>query len=372
MKLSEFRLERYFSKYEFITPFLLCCSDCQSFTVGEILNMDSCSLEQLQNLWLGYTDSQGNEDLRKEIAKLYTQTGSNLILVHTGAEEAIFNFMNVMLESKDHIIVQFPCYQSLFEIAKSIGCEVTKWQSSKEGLWEWDIDFIKKAVKSNTKAVILNCPHNPTGFLMKKESFLELVNLSHKKGFIIFSDEVYRLLEYDEKDRLPALCDIDNNGVSLGVMSKSFGLAGLRIGWIATHNQRLFKKLSAFKDYLTICNSAPSELLATIALRHKDKIIKRNMHIIRNNLKLLNKFFSKHQEIFKWLPPKAGPVAFPSFRYRTNINSFCHDLLNKVEVLLLPGTLYGDFKRNFRIGFGRTDFIQALNKFDEYLQKRKL
>lgn len=369
MKLAEFRLERFFDKYEFTAPFLLGCSDCQSFSAGEILRMDSRTPEQFQNLWLGYTDTQGSETLRKEIAKLYTKTGAEHILVHSGAEEAIFNFMNVTLEPGDHVIVQFPCYQSLFEIAGSIGCEVTKWQSSRRGFWEWDIYFIKKSVKSNTRAVILNFPHNPTGSLMEKGAFLELADLSRKKGFIIFSDEVYRLLEYNEKDRLPALCDIDSRGVSLGVMSKSFGLAGLRIGWIATHNKSLFKKLTAFKDYLTICNSAPSEFLATIALKNMDRIIGRNMNILRNNIEKLNAFFPKYQGIFKWTPPQAGPVAFPSIEYNTNADFFCHDLLMKAGVLLLPGTLYGNFKKNFRIGFGRIDLSQGLEKIDTYFQK---
>jgi aspartate/methionine/tyrosine aminotransferase len=188
---------------------------------------------------------------------------------------------------------------------------------------------------------------------------------------LIFSNEVYRLrlLEYDEKDQLPALIDVDDRGVSLGAMSKRLGLAGLRIGWIATGNRNLYTRLTAFKDYTTICNSAPSELIATIALRHRAQLIRRNLQIIHENLSFLNNFFIKYEDIFYWAMPKAGPIAFPSLRLNKNAKSFCRDLMAQTVVLLLPGSLYGDFKKNFRIGFGRADFAVGLQRFDEYLQK---
>ncbi len=369
MKLPEFGLERYFAKYEFHSPWLLCCSDCQSFTVGEILDMEPGSSERLRELWLGYTESSGSPALKEAIAGLYSTAGPDHILVHAGAEEAIFNFMNVVLDKGDHVIVHYPCYQSLFEVAESIGCEATPWWTREEDGWELDIDFLKGALTPRTKAVIINCPHNPTGYLASETTFRELVELSREHGFVIFSDEVYRLLEYDPADRLPALCDLDDNGLSLGVMSKSLGLPGLRIGWIATRNRDLYARMAAFKDYTTICNSAPSEFIAAIALKNRERIVEMSLNIIRDNLEELNRFFVAHADLFYWRPPKAGPIAVPALRRDRDVASFCHVLVSESGVLLLPGTLYDPSCRNFRIGFGRSNFSECLHHLDAWLPR---
>ena len=275
MKIEPFRLERYFAKYEFNAPYLLSSSDCESITIRELLDMQSGSDEEFMQQKLGYTESEGAPLLRENIAGLYSNMKPSEILVHTGAEEAIFNAMNVILGQGDHVIVHYPCYQSLMEVATAIGAEVTLWKGDQAQNWRLDLEVLKDHIRTNTKLVVLNCPHNPTGYLMPANEFEELVTLSQKHGFIIFSDEVYRGLEYDDQDRLPALGDIDDRGISLGVMSKTYGLPGLRIGWIATRNKKLYQQLAGFKDYTTICNSAPSEFLSTIALQHESKIRKK-------------------------------------------------------------------------------------------------
>jgi aspartate/methionine/tyrosine aminotransferase len=371
LKLPPFALERYFAEHEFKAPHLLCCSDCQSFSLKEILDLEGGSAERFFDLWLGYTESLGLPALREEIARLYQATGADQIIVFAGAQEGILAFMQAALSPGDHIIVHYTAYQSLFEIARSLGCQVTLWPAREEDGWRLDLDFVRKNLKPHTRAVVINCPHNPTGYLMPTDDFQSLVQLSQKHGFLIFSDEVYRGLELDAADRLPALCDVDERGASLGVMSKTFGLAGLRIGWIATRNRRFFGQLAAFKDYTTICNSAPGEFLATIALKHASTIVSRNLSIIRSNLEALESFFHRHREIFRWSAPKAGPIAFPSIRQKITATAFCHDVLTQSGVLLLPGPLYGnEFSAHFRIGFGRREFITGLEHFDHYLQKR--
>lgn len=367
MQIKPFELERYFAKYEFTTPYLLSCSDCETFSINDILKLENNASDEFNNLLLGYTESLGNITLRTEIANIYQNISAENILVHVGAQEAIFNLMHSILTSDDHIIVHYPCYQSLHEVARSIGCKITKWQTSEESEWKLDINFLKKNLQKNTKLVIINCPHNPTGYLLDNQTFHELVNLSHIHGFIIFSDEVYRLLEYDHQSRLPALCDLDERGISLGVMSKSFGLAGLRLGWLATNNKNILEKLISFKDYTTICNSAPSEFLATIALKNKDYIVSRNRKIVVDNLKLLKKFIEKYNSYFTWCEPQAGPIAFPTLK-NADVNSFCDNLREQKGVLLAPGNLFQDDSNNFRIGFGRSNFQQCLTKFEEFLQ----
>jgi aspartate/methionine/tyrosine aminotransferase len=205
---------------------------------------------------------------------------------------------------------------------------------------------------------------------MSQEVQQGLVEIAADHGLLLFSDEVYRGLEYEPADRLPAACDLYDNAISLGVMSKTYGLAGLRIGWVATRNPQLLESMLAIKDYTTICNSAPSELLATIALRHRDKLVTRNLSIIGENLKLLNEFFARHEEIFEWLPPRAGPIAFPRLRLPRSIDAFCLELVEHEGVMLVPGTNFDDDQNHFRIGFGRRNMPEALERLEHFVEKR--
>ena len=367
MKLEQFKLERYFAKYEFSAPYLLCSSDCESMALGDLLALEPGAQERFSSLRLGYTESLGDPALRKVITEQYDHVTEDQVLVHTGAEEAIFSFMNVALRPGDHIIVHAPYYQSLGEVARGIGADVTEWQGDPEGGWALDIDALKDKLTDRTKVVVVNFPHNPTGFLPAPALLYALSELSERHGFIIFSDEVYRGLELDPSDRLPAFADLNDRAVSLGVLSKTYGLAGLRIGWIATRNDNIFRKLAAFKDYTTICNSAPSEFLATLALQHGEAIAERNRHIIRRNLDHLDLFFGAHRELFAWHRPKAGSVAFPALLQGT-VDAFCDDLVNNAGVLLLPGTLYGSGFNSFRIGFGRENLPDSLMRVETYIR----
>ncbi len=367
MQLDPFRLERYFAQHEFSAPYLLCSSDCDSMKLGELLAMEEGAAERLSSLWLGYTESLGHSELRHAISALYEQIGADQIIVHAGAEEAIFNFMNVALGPGDHVIVHAPYYQSLGEVARGVGAEVTEWRGRPEQGWQLGLDDVKGALTDRTKVVAVNFPHNPTGFLPTPAFVRELSDLSERHGFIVFSDEVYRGLELDRADRLPAFADVNARAVSLGVMSKTYGLAGLRIGWTATRNRRVFGALAAFKDYTTICNSAPSEFLAALALRHAETIAERNLRIIRGNLDRLDRFFAAHAGRFDWRRPRAGSIAFPTLRQGA-VDAFCADLLRKKGVLLLPGTLYGPGFNSFRIGFGRRNLPHALDRLEQYVR----
>ncbi len=367
MALAPFKLERYFARYEFKAAYLLCASDCESLSVAELLSFEPEASRQLQELWLGYTESQGSPELKAAIAELYERIDPQQILVHAGAEEAIYAFMRASLQPGDHAIVHFPCYQSLEEVARQSGCEVTRWVAREEDNWELDLDFLKNAIRPTTRLIVLNCPHNPTGYLMSASRQQQLVEIARQHNLLLFSDEVYRYSEHDPQDRLPAACDLYENAVSLGVMSKTFGLAGLRIGWLATRNRAVFERVAAYKDYLSICNSAPSEFLATLALRHKDRLIERNLDIIKANLGLLDIFFKRHQDVFNWQAPRAGSIAFPSLKTGQPIEEFCVELLERQGVLLLPGSYFEAGDRNFRLGFGRRNMPQGLEKMAEFL-----
>jgi aspartate/methionine/tyrosine aminotransferase len=367
MQIPPFKLERYFARYEFNVKHVLCASDCESFSVQDLLNLEPGSDEQLHRHWLGYTESQGSPTLRLEISKLYDHIKPEQILVHSGAEEAIFLFMHAVLEPTDNVIVHWPCYQSLHEVARSIGSEVTLWKANEGGGWSLDPDDLRQLIQPRTKAVIVNTPHNPTGYLMPPAVFEEISRICREHNLILFSDEVYRESEYDPGSRLPSACDLAENNASLGVMSKTYGLAGLRIGWIATQNAEIYNRMAALKDYTTICNSAPSEFLSELALRHRDKLVKRNLEIITANLAELDQFFVRQADRFEWQRPQAGAIGFPKL-IGGDVGDFCEKLVENTSVLLLPGSLYDDPGNHFRIGFGRKNFPEALNHFEAYLE----
>ena len=367
MKIPPFLLERYFASHEFNVQFLLCASDCQSVSIGELLQLEPGAAERFFEQRLGYTESAGSPALRQAIAALYASTRPEQILVHSGAEEAIFLFMHAVLQPGDHLVVQSPCYQSLFEVARSIGCTVDPWPLREEEGWAPDLSELRRLIRRRTRAVVVNSPHNPTGYQMPLAMFREVIRMAEERGILLFSDEVYREAEYQEKDRLPAACDLSEACVSLGVMSKSYGLAGLRIGWLATRNARLLDAVAALKDYTTICCPAPSEFLAELALRYRQAILRRNLGLIAGNLQVLDEFFARHPERFVWLRPRAGPVAFPRL-IGAEVESFCDRLRERSGVLLLPGSVFGDKDNHFRIGFGRANLPEAVARLEEALR----
>jgi aspartate/methionine/tyrosine aminotransferase len=373
MNLPPFKLERYFARYEFTTEYLLCSSDCEAMSIADLLSLDADpagAAEKFQSVWLGYTESQGHPALRREISKIYETIQPEEFLVHTGAEEAIFLFMLATLKTDDHVIVHAPCYQSLMEVANGVGCDVSPWLAREENGWALDLDELKHLLRPNTKVIIVNTPHNPTGHLMSRADFDSLNRFSQENELILFLDEVYRESEYDPSARLPAACDMGGHAVSLGVTSKTYGLAGLRIGWIATKNRKIYEKMASLKDYTTICNSAPSEFLAEVAMRNRHKLAERNLDIIKTNLEVMDDFFTRHSSLFTWVRPQAGSMGFPKL-LKGEVEEFCDMVVRKAGVLLLPGTMYDDTGNHFRVGLGRKNLPQAVERLEEFLSSFK-
>ncbi|PYP67682.1 MAG: aminotransferase [Gemmatimonadetes bacterium] len=369
MQIADFALERYFARWEFSVRHLLCASDVEAYPLQELLALADPSMrEAWDGLRLGYTESAGHPLLRAEIAKLYSTTARDDVITFVGAEEAIFLCMHAVLSPGDHAVVVWPSYQSLYEVARSIGAAVTLVPLDPHD-WALDPDGVLGAIRPNTRVIIINFPHSPTGALVPRSVLDCLTATAEARGITLFSDEVYRYLEFDEAQRLPAAVDLGRRTASLGVMSKVFALAGLRVGWIATHDEALRERLSRLKDYTTICGSAPSEILAIIALRARERVIARSREIIANNLPLLDRFFDDFGEHFIWTRPRAGSVAFP--RLRTGeIDRFCAELVEAEGVLLLPGSQFQHDGNHFRIGFGRTDMPQALEHLERFVRRR--
>ena len=368
-RVPDFKLEEFWKKYEFSAPYLLCPSDAETWSLNEILAMaDSESKNLWDHLSLGYTESAGLPLLRREIARLYTLLNENHILTTAGAEEGIYCIMSSLLTPSDHVIVMSPCYQSLETLPKVLGAEVTAIELCQEQGWKLGIEELRSSFRPNTKLLILNLPHNPSGALLDQNVFEEMITLARKSGTSIFSDEVYRYLEVDETKRLPAIADAYEKGISLNVMTKSFGLGGLRIGWLASQDTAILQMAASYKMYTSICNSAPSEILALIALRAKDHILQRNRHIILRNLEILDNFMKRHRHSLKWIRPEGGTVAFLELLLPINIDEFTELLVQKTGVLIMPASVF-DYPGNFfRIGFGRKNMPEALERFEPFLK----
>jgi len=369
MNLPPFELERYFAVHEFTAKRLLCVSDCQPLTVAELLALSEGAAEAFAALPLGYADSRGGPELRQAVCSLYDSLRPDDLLVHVGAEEAIFTFFSALVAPGDQVIVQTPCYRSLRDVPAALGATVVEWPGRQENGWIPDLGFLKKALREKTRAVVVNFPHNPTGAMPDAGTFREIARLCDAAGAVLFSDEVYRFLEYDPADRLPAACDISDTAVSLGVMSKSFGLAGLRVGWAATRNARLLAAMARIKDYTTICGSPATEFLAALAITNREQVLGRTRKITLENLATARDFMSRRADRFAWAGPKAGPIAFPRLTGDGDAAAFTERLLAATGALLLPGRVYGHYPSHFRLGFGRAGFAEGLAVVDAFLDK---
>ena len=368
--LPAFKLERYFARYEFTVPHQLASSDAESFSIGELLALDPQARAGFEALGLGYTEAAGHPQLRETLASLYQTCGAQNLLVHAGAQEAIFTWALAALAPGDHVIVQFPCYQSLAEMARWRGCDVTLWaMRERQGVWELDMEELEAALGERTRAIIINTPHNPTGYCFTPEEMERLVALARSHDLFLLADEVYRYSEYEEWIRLPWVCDLYERALSIGVMSKSFGLAGLRLGWAASQDASLLDAMARIKDYTSICTSAPSEFLAQLALCHRDRLLERNLSLIQRNLDLADEFFAEFAQLFVWRRPKAGTIAFPRL-CQEGADDYCRRLIQEAGVLLLPASLYDFGDHHVRIGFGRQDFPRGLQRWRDYCREQ--
>lgn len=369
MNLNTFKLEDYLCEYEFNAPYLLCCSDAESWSLEEILKMANV---QEHNLWdklrLGYTESKGLPVLRETIAStLYPGLTADNIRCFAGAEDAIFCTFFALCNPKDHVIVLTPCYQSLLEIPKLKGSSITTIDLKEENDWRIDLEAIKKAIEPNTKCLVMNFPHNPTGQIISQDELNALVALLDQHGIILFSDEVYRLLGPNETKWADPAASIYPKAISLGVMSKAYGMAGLRIGWIACQDKTLLEQIEKIKHYTSICNCGPAEIISLIALRNQTILINRNNNIVDNNLSLLDGFFKEQGTRFSWVRPQGGCVGFVKYHGAEPIDLFCKRLVDKSGILLLPASIYDVNSNHFRIGFGRKNMPEALERFKNFL-----
>ena len=366
MELKPFRIEQYYGLYEFTAEFMLSSSDAETVAVSDLLALEPGAEAALFEQRLGYTESPGAPALREAISAIYETVASDDVLVVSAAEEGIFAAYHALLRPGDHVVVETPCYESALELARSTGAEVTEWRRRNADGWAHDLDELERVLRPDTSLVYVNTPHNPTGTSMPRAVLDRLVELCAERHAWLFCDEVYRELEHDPSDRLPAACDLYERAISLGSMSKTYGLPGLRLGWLASRDRDALARVLEFKYYTTICSSAPSELLSEIAIRHRDVLAERNRAIVLGNLPLLDAFFERHAGRFNWVRPTASPIGFPKVEGVADVTAFCRRLVDETGVLLLPGTVY-DEPEHVRFGYGRANMPEALARLETWL-----
>lgn len=373
--LPDFRLEAHFSRWEFKAKHHLTASDAQSMTAGELLALDGPqAAETFAQQWLGYTETYGSPALREAIAATYDRCAAADVLCFAGAEEGLYLANRVLLDSSDHAIVITPNYQAAETVPLSI-CAVTGVPLDPAQSWALNLDQLAAAIQPNTKLVSINFPHNPTGAILPADQLTALIDLCRLHGLWLLSDEVYRGLGAYPERQIPQVADLYEKGLSLNVMSKAYGLPGLRIGWIACQDRALLQQLERAKHYLSICNAGPSEALAEIALRHRDTLLARNNELVRENLALLDGFFSRYPALFDWQHPDGGCIAFPRYKGSDGVNAFAEALVEQAGVLVLPAGIYhsdlGPVPNDrFRIGFGRQGLAEGLAAFRQFLEER--
>ena len=371
-RLPDFQLETYFSRWEFNTKYNMCASDIESVSLRELLLLSSKEDKELwDNLDFGYTETYGSLKIREAIAETYDNTSSSDIITFAGAEEGIYVTMKCILNKNDHAIVITPNYQSSETLPRSI-CEVTGIGLNPNNNWDLDIQKIIDSIKPNTRLISINFPHNPTGKIISMDTLYDLISIAREKNIYLFNDEIYRLMERDSSKRLIQVSDLYEKGISLNAMSKSYGMPGLRIGWIASKDHDLLDKMEKMKHYLSICNSAPSEILAIIALNSRKNILDRTLKIVTKNLNILNKFFLEYENLFDWKEPDGGCVGYPKYKGEDGADVFCENLIKEESILLLPSSVYmSDIlkspENHFRIGYGRKNMPEALELVKKFI-----
>ncbi len=377
MPLPDFRLETYFSRWEFVAEHHLTASDSQTLTVGELLALGTeAEREEFAGLPLGYVETWGSERLRTAVAATYARCEPDDVLVFAGAEEALFLVLQLLVAPGEHAVVTVPSYQALETVPLAAGVQVGGVLLDESDGWRLDLDAVRAALRPSTRLVAVNFPNNPTGAVPDPATWAGLVELCEERGIRLLADEVYRGLELDPFRTLTQAADLSSTAVSVNVMSKSYGLPGLRVGWIACRDHAVLERLERHKHYTSICNAGPSEFLAALALGHASAVQARNRTIIAENLPAFDAFFAQHQELFDWTPPDGGAVAFPRYRGPEGVETFCRELVETEGVLLLPASVYASQLAEvpadrFRIGVGRRNPGPALDALDRFLTTRR-
>lgn len=370
MNIKTFSVERWMNSYEHGAFYNLAETDAKAFTLDELLSLGKKFevLDELLRVKISYNPTTGSQSLREIISSFYKGTGPENILITTGAIEADFLVTNSLVEPGDTVIVQFPAYQALYSTAEARGARIKYWNMSIDRGYEPDIDELKTLIDDNTKMIVLNIPHNPTGAVISEEQLKAILSWAEDGDFWVLCDEVYHDFTLEPGAVPPYGRTLSKKAISVGSMSKAYGLSGLRLGWIAAPED-LINRCWCWKDYTSISNSPINDFLAAFALKNIEKVMDRNLGIARQNLETLLKWFKEHADFFDYVKPRAGVLTFPRVKnISMTTEELCKKLFEKEGLLMVPGECF-EMPGYLRIGFGNDSkmFQTGLSIFSSFL-----
>lgn len=368
IKIEEFKLERTESLWENIVKYNLTDSGVHPYSLNELL--DKKAIDEILNMRLGYGQTNGSIELRKVISNLYPGTDIDNVLVINGSAEANFIATWSILEPGDELVYMLPNYMQIIGLARSFGAEVKTFHLKEEKGWQPDIEEIESLITNRTKMIALCNPNNPTGAILNESSMNEIMNVAKKSDVWLYVDEIYRGAELSGEET-PSFWGKYAKVIVNGGLSKSYALQGLRLGWLVGPKEYIEKAWS-YTDYTSITTSLISQKVASLVLQPvlRKKALNRNREVLKENLSVLQKWLEKHRELFDFVPPQAGGMAF--LRYNININSteLSNKLREEKDIFIVPGDCFG-MDNYLRIGIGaeKEHLIAGLNLIDESLHE---
>lgn len=374
MRYETFALERWMTCWELDVDYDIAESGILPMSLADLYELIAPDTRErlereLHKMPLGYSEARGTIGLRTALANTYVRATPEDVLITTGAIEANFLLFNTLLEPGDHAVVVSPAYQQLHSVPRALGAEVELWSVVQDNGFAYDLNQLESLVRDNTKLIVINTPHNPTGAMLDAHQLREVVGIAERIGAWVLSDEAYRWLEHPGGDPLPApLHDSYQRAISVGTLSKPFGLPGLRVGWFAA-NAEIAAKAWSIRDYVSLSPAKMSDAIAKAVIEERDRILPRNAAIIQKNLELAKAWFASNADLVSWNPPRAGLLAM--MRYDLDIPSLelADRLAEDARVMLAPGSTFG-IEHHLRIGIGqRPDLFQAgLQRTSDYLR----
>ena len=364
--MADYALGAFLARWYPTTRHDLAASESETWHVPELLaSADPDDEKRWQDLHLGYTDPRGAHWLRERLAQGYDRIDADSIVNFAGAQEAIGLTLRALLGPDDHAIIILPAYQPS-EVALTTLCETTGVALDANRDWALDLDRIEAAIRPNTRVILMNFPNNPTGKLISRGLLHDLITICRRHGIWLINDEVYRLIDRNPAHRLPCVADLYERGVSIDALSKSMGLPGLRVGWMACRDAALIARATELKQIASLCLAAPSEVLAHIALGAADKILGRNRAIATRNLIELERLLGDYESQFDWTRPDGGVIGYVRYRGREGVEAFATRLARDAGVLVLPSSVWRSSlvalpDNRFRVGFGRRNCPSAFD-----------
>jgi len=317
----------------------------------------AATLERLLATPLGYSEACGTVELREMLAATYTRGDASHILVTTGAIEANYLLYNVLLSAGDHVIAPYPAYQQLYEVPRAIGCDVSLWHVGPETGYRYDVNALERLITPKTRLIVVNTPHNPTGAMLSPADAARVYALADAVGATVIGDEAYRWLEVPGGEPFAGpMFDRGRRGISVGTLSKPFGLPGLRIGWIAA-SPDVVEKCWSLRDYITLSPGKLNDALARLGLKHREAIVARNTRIIETNLAVATAWISARPYL-SWTPPRGGLLALIKYDRAVPSLELADRLANEQSVMLAPGSAFG-YEQHLRLGIGQRPDIFA-------------